>query len=139
MNSHKRFSSKIKQKKVEKYNNLNNYYEIQKFYISNISQSNFQNSILFDNKLNQMLYISNFKNILYEIENILNLSSIQNNNFNQNEYFILSNYLIKIINLVNHNKSINLINKNDYSKGLNLINIIIDKMLIFINKNNKEL
>jgi hypothetical protein len=139
MNSHKRFSSKIKQKKVEKYNNLNNYYEIQKFYISNISQSNFQNSILFDNKLNQMLYISNFKNILYEIENILNLSSIQNNNFNQNEYFILSNYLIKIINLVNQNKSINLINKNDYSKGLNLINIIIDKMLIFINKNNKEL
>ena len=139
MNSHKRFSSKIKQKKVEKYNNLNNYYEIQKFYISNISQSNFQNSILFDNKLNQMLYISNFKNILYEIENILNLSSIQNNNFNQNEYFILSNYLIKIINLVNHNKSINLINKNDYLKGLNLINKIIDKMLIFINKNNKEL
>ena len=139
MNSHKRFSSKIKQKKIEKYNKLNNYYEIQKFYISNISQSNFKNSILFDNKLNQMLYISNFKNILYEIENILNLSSIQNNNFNQNEYFILSNYLIKIINLVNHNKNTNLINKNDYSKGLNLINIIIDKMLIFINKNNKEL
>ena len=139
MKSHKRFSSKNNQKNIENINNLNNYYEIQKFYISNISQSNFQNSILFDNKLNQMLYISNFKNILYEIENILNLSSIQNNNFNQNEYFILSNYLIKIINLVNHNKSINLINKNDYLKGLNLINKIIDKMLIFINKNNKEL
>jgi len=138
MNSHKRFSSKIKQKKIEKYNKLNNYYEIQKFYISNISQSNFKNSILFDNKLNQMLYISNFKNILYEIENILNLSSIQNNNFNQNEYFILSNYLIKIINLVNNNENTNLINKNDYLKGLNLINIIIDKMVIFINKNNKE-
>ena len=138
MNSHKRFSSKIKQKKVEKYNNLNNYYEIQKFYISNISQSNLKNSNLFDNKLNQMLFISNFKNILFEIENILNLSSIQNNNFNQNEYFILSNYLIKIINLVNHNKNTNLINKNDYLKALNLINLIIEKMVIFINKNNNE-
>ena len=138
MNSHKRFSSKNNQKNIENINNLNNYYEIQKFYISNISQSNLKNSNLFDNKLNQMLFISNFKNILFEIENILNLSSIQNNNFNQNEYFILSNYLIKIINLVNHNKNTNLINKNDYLKALKLINLIIEKMVIFINKNNNE-
>ena len=138
MNSHKRFSSKINQKNIENINNLNNYYEIQNVYISKISQSNFKNSNLFDNKLNQMLFISNFKNILFEIENILNLSSIQNNNFNQIEYFILSNYLIKIINLVNHNKNTNLINKNDYLKALKLINLIIEKMVIFINKNNNE-
>ena len=67
MNSHKRFSSKINQKNIENINNLNNYYEIQNFYISKISQNNFKNSNLFDNKLNQMLFISNFKNILFEI------------------------------------------------------------------------